>query len=79
MALKDALKTPPQTRTGYRSRIDIWREALEPADRKAFDAAVRNPDWTTTALTNVVNAEGGLKISDAAFRAWRRRVLRENA
>jgi hypothetical protein len=78
MALKDALKTPPPVRTGFRSKIDIWREALEPADRKAFDAAVRNPEWTTTALTNVVNGEG-LTISDAALRDWRKRILREPA
>jgi hypothetical protein len=78
MALKDALKTPPKTRTGYRSRIDIWREALDDDDRKAFDAAVRNPEWTTSALVNVVNAEG-LKVADATFRDWRKRTLREAA
>lgn len=79
MALRDALKTPPPTRTGNRSKIDIWREALDDADRKAFDAAVHNPEWTTAALTNVVNAEGGLKVSDAALREWRKRTLRESA
>lgn len=79
MALKDALKTPPPTRTGYRSKIDVWREGLDPADRKAFDAAIQNPEWTTAALTNVVNAEGGLKVSDAAMRDWRKRVRRDAA
>lgn len=76
MALKDALKTPPKTQTGYRSRIDVWREELDADDRNAFDAAVRNTAWTTSALVNVVN-EDGLKISDAAFRDWRKRVLRD--
>ncbi len=76
MALKDLLKTPPRTRTGYRSRIDVWRESLDDADLKAFDAAVKNPEWTTSALVTVVNAEG-LQISDAAFRDWRKRTLRE--
>lgn len=79
MALKDALKTPPPVRTGFRSKIDVWREALDEGDRKAWDAAVRNPAWTTSALVNVVNAEGGLKISDAALRDWRKRTLREKA
>ena len=76
MALKDALKTPPKTRTGYRSRIDEWREALDESDRRAFDASVRNPAWMTSALTNVVNGEG-LEISEGAFRDWRKRILRE--
>lgn len=79
MALKDALKTPPPARTGFRSKIDVWRDALDPSDRAAWDAAVRNPEWTTAALTNVVNAEGGLKVSDAALRDWRKRTLREAA
>lgn len=78
MALKDALKTPPRVVTGYRSRIDEWRDALEEGDRKAFDAAVRNPEWTTSALVNVVSAEG-LQISDGAFRDWRKRTLRDAA
>lgn len=79
MALKDALRTPPKTRTGYRSRVDVWREALDDADRRAFDAAVKNPEWTTAALVNVVNAEGGLKVADATFREWRKRALRDAA
>ncbi len=78
MALKDALKTPPKTQTGFRSRIDVWRDGLDEADRKAFDAAVRDEAWTTSALVNVVNAEG-LTISDAAFRDWRKRTLRDDA
>ncbi|CAN7265863.1 hypothetical protein LJR186_001211 [Microbacterium foliorum] len=78
MALKDALKTPPKSHTGYRSRIDEWRDGLDDADRKAFDAAVRDNAWTTSALVNVVNAEG-LTISDGAFREWRKRTLREQS
>lgn len=78
MALKDALKTPPKTRTGFRSKVDVWREALDDADRKAFDAAVKNPEWTTSALVAVVTTEG-LEISDAAFRDWRKRTLRDAA
>lgn len=79
MALQDALKTPPApARTGYRSRIDVWREALDEADRKAFDAAVRNPAWQTAALVDVV-AESGLIISEGAFRDWRKRKMRGDA
>lgn len=79
MALQDALKTPPApARTGYRSRIDVWRDALPEAERKAFDAAVRNPAWQTSALVDVV-ADNGLIISEGAFRDWRKRKLRGDA
>lgn len=78
MALKDLLKTPPKTRTGYRSKVDVWRDELDEADRKAFDAAVKNPEWTSSALTAVANTEG-LEIGDGSFRDWRKRFLRENA
>lgn len=75
MALKDALKTPSQKRTGYRSRIDEYREALDDEDRKALDAAVANPEWTTSGITNALN-DDGLDISDSAVRDWRRRALK---
>ena len=79
MALKDALKTPPARRaTGYRSRVDVWRDSLDDADRKALDAAVRNPDWTNAALHEVVMA-AGVEIGESSFRDWRRRQLRNAA
>ncbi len=79
MALKDALKTPPARRAaGYRSRVDVWRDSLDDADRKALDAAVRNPDWTNAALHEVVTAEG-VEIGESSFRDWRRRQLRNAA
>lgn len=73
MALKDVLKTPPTSATGYRSRIDVWRDGLDDGDRKAFDAALRNPDWNSAALARALKPEG-LTISDAAMRDYRRRV-----
>lgn len=79
MALQDALKAgPPQVRTGFRSKVDIWRESLDEADRNAFDAAVKNPEWTNRALVEIVNAEG-LDISEPGFRAWRVGTLRRAA
>ncbi|OJU41808.1 MAG: hypothetical protein BGN97_03645 [Microbacterium sp. 69-10] len=73
MALKDVLKTPPASTTGYRSRIEVWRDGLDDADRKAFDAAVRNPQWTGAALARVVKAEG-LNIGESAMRDYRAKV-----
>lgn len=79
MALKDLLKTPPPAKsTGYRSRVDVWRDGLSDEDRKALDAAVNNPDWTNSALYDVVTAQG-VEISDSAFRDWRRRHARRAA
>jgi hypothetical protein len=76
MALKDLLKMPPPAKvTGYRSRVDIWRDSLDETDRKALDAAVRNPDWTNAALHEVVTAEG-VDIGESSFRDWRKRQLR---
>ncbi|MDR6868470.1 hypothetical protein J2Y69_003086 [Microbacterium resistens] len=73
MALKDVLKTPPVSPTGYRSRIDVWRDGLDDADRRAFDAALRNPEWTSTALARTLKPEG-LDIGDSALRAYRQKV-----
>jgi hypothetical protein len=70
MALKDLLAEPPKTRHGFKSKDDTWREGLNEADRAAFDAAVRNPEWTHAALRRVIASEGcdiGLK----GFRDWR--------
>lgn len=79
MALKDALKSPPPSKsTGYRSRLDIWRDSLDAADRKALDEAVRNPDWSNAALHEVVTAEG-VEIGESSFRDWRKRMLRSAA
>lgn len=79
MALKDVLKTPPPAKaTGYRSRVDVWRDSLDEADRKALDAAVRDEAWTNSALHEVVTAEG-VEISESAFRDWRRRAAKRAA
>lgn len=79
MALKDALKTPPPAKsTGYRSKLDVWRESLDEADRKALDAAIRNPEWTNAALHEVVTGEG-VEIGESSFRDWRKRHLRNAA
>lgn len=79
MALKDVLKTPPPAKvTGYRSKVDIWRESLDEADRKALDAAVLNPEWTNSALHEVVTGQG-VEIGESAFRDWRRRNARRAA
>ena len=77
MALKDVLKTPPPARaTGYRSKLDVWRDSLSDEDRKALDAAVRNPEWSNTALHEVATAEG-VEIGESSFRDWRRRMQRQ--
>lgn len=74
MALKDALKTPPKGRV-YRSRVDVWREALDESDRRAFDKAAADPEWSTAALLDVVRP-AGLDVQESALRLWRRRRVR---
>lgn len=78
MALKDLLKTPPRVQVGVKSRVDIWREALNADDQKAFDTAVRNPEWPTSALWRIAVADG-LDIKDAAFRSWRAAAAKRDA
>jgi len=73
MALKDVLKTPPPSATGYKSRIEIWRDKLDDGDRKAFDAAVRNEDWSSAALARTLKPEG-LDVSQSSMRDYRRKV-----
>ncbi len=73
MALKDVLKNPPASTTGYRSRIDVWRDGLDEADRRAFDAALRNEAWSSAALARALKPEG-LDIGESAMRDYRRKV-----
>lgn len=70
MALMDDLKTPPSTSTGFRSKVDVWRDSLNDEDRAAFDAAVNDTAWNTSALRRVV-LKHGVEISDPGFRQWR--------
>lgn len=71
MALKDVLATPPAPK--YRDKVGDWRAKLSPADRAAFDAAVKDPAWTSGALARVL-ATQGLKISDNGIRGYRQRL-----
>ncbi|WP_336647542.1 hypothetical protein [Microbacterium sp. MMO-10] len=73
MALKDVLKSPPSAKSGYRSRVEIWRDGLDDSDRKAFDAAVKNPEWSSAALARTLKPEG-LEIGESAMRDYRRKV-----
>lgn len=74
MALKDVLKTPPPVRTGQRSKVEIWRDGLDEADRKVFDAAVRNPDWPASVLAKALKSQG-LDVSGQAMAYYRRKVM----
>jgi hypothetical protein len=78
LKLKDALKSPPPVRTGMKSRIDVWRDALDPEDREALDTALLNEEWTTSAIHEIAKKDG-LDIQGAAFRAWRKRFQEERA
>ena len=73
MALKDALKTPPKSRR--MNVIETWRDKLDVETRTLFDAAVRDPEWTTAALLRVVR-DDGFELTHQTLARYRDRVLR---
>lgn len=76
MALKDKLAAPPASKR--MNVIDTWRDGLDDSTRAAFDAAVVDRNWTTSALHSVL-LEEGFELARDTLTRYRGRKLRENA
>lgn len=71
MALKDLLAEPPAREAP--SKVASWRETLDAADRDAFDAAIKNPAWTSTGLARMLTS-AGFKVDESSIRRYRERI-----
>ncbi|MDY0828572.1 hypothetical protein SK224_05460 [Microbacterium sp. BG28] len=76
MALKDKLAAPPASRR--LNVVETWRDGLDDATRVAFDAAVLDHAWTTTAL-HAVLLEDGFELGRETLARYRARKMRERA
>jgi len=72
--LIEKLSTPPTVRPRGKSVMDVWVETRPDTEREAILTAARNEAWGHVPLLNALTAEGAPRMSDTAFRAWRKKV-----
>ena len=60
----------------YKPKFDQVVDEMSEADRVAFVAAAKNPEWSTAALLRVLQDEG-VQVGKETLSAYRKRVSRD--
>lgn len=60
-------------RSGQPLRVDAVLAELPPERAAALDAALRDTRYAARTVSQVVESQWGVSLSDAAVRTWRRR------
>ena len=66
------LAAPAPSRKPAKSVMTVWVESRPESERAAILTAAINPEWGHVALLEALTAEGAPKMSDTAFRIWRK-------
>ena len=72
MNLIETLAAPAPSRKPGKSVMTVWVESRPETEQAAILTAAINPEWGHVALLDALIAEGAPKMSDTAFRAWRK-------
>ena len=68
------LAAPAPSRKPGKSVMTVWVESRPASEQAAILTAALNPEWGHVALLEALVTEGAPKMSDTAFRAWRKNV-----
>ncbi|GAA5198583.1 hypothetical protein GCM10025773_11890 [Microbacterium jejuense] len=60
-------------RPAGKSVMDVWVDSRPEQEQSAILAAVTDPAWGHVVLLDELVTEGAPKMSDTAFRAWRKK------
>jgi len=66
------LAAPAPSRKPAKSVMTVWVESRPDSEQAAILTAAINPEWGHVALLEALTAEGAPKMSDTAFRIWRK-------
>ena len=70
--LIEKLAAPAPSRKPTKSGMTVWVESRPETEQAAILTAAINPEWGHVALLDTLIAEGAPKMSDTAFRQWRK-------
>ena len=66
------LAAPAPSRKPPKSVMTVWVESRPESEQAAIVTAAINPEWGHVALLDALVEGGAPKMSDTAFRAWRK-------
>ena len=66
------LAAPAPSRKPAKSAMTVWVESRPESEQAAILTAALDPKWGHVALLGALVTEGAPKMSDTAFRVWRK-------